>query len=100
MDLSTETNIRIPIMKLLIVDACASHIVDDKTYLFPRMAVFDLMYNEFILTTNGFEHQPTTYHYFQLLTPQTLVLAAGAIQYALFAHVSGKMPSVMFSQDE
>jgi hypothetical protein len=64
------------------------------------MKVLDFCYHEFFFTANSLGRQLTTSQIFQFRTPQTLALAAGAIHYVLSAYTSGKIATVMFSQDE
>ena len=100
MDLRFETELRIQVEELLFDDAYLSKVVDDKKSWFIGMEVLDPIYHQFVFTANGLGRQPTTSQYFQLLTPQTLALAAAAIHCALSEYASGKKATGMFSQDE
>ena len=63
------------------------------------MEVLDLIYRPFVFTANSLGRQRTTSQFFQLLTPQTLVLVAAAIHCALSEYATGKKVTVMCSQD-
>jgi len=64
------------------------------------MEVLDLIYLQYFFTANSLQHQATTSHYFQPLTPLTLVLAAADIHFSLSEYASWKQATVMFSQYE
>jgi len=75
-------------------------VVGDKKPWFTRMEVLDPINHQFSFTANSLGRQPVTSQYFQPLAPQTLVLVAAAIHWALSEYASGKKATVMFSQDE
>jgi hypothetical protein len=79
LDLRSETELQTQVKELLLDDAYLSKVVDDKKSWFNQKEVFDLIYHQFVFTTNRLEHQPTTSQYFQPVTVQTLALAAAAI---------------------
>jgi hypothetical protein len=100
LDLGSETELQIQVKELLFDDVYLSKVIDNKKAWFTQMEVLDLIYHQFFLTTNSLGQQPTTSQFFQPLTPQTLALVATAIHYALSEYATGKMVTVMFSQDE
>jgi len=64
------------------------------------MEVLDLIYHQFFFTANRLVCQPTTFQFYELLTLQTLTLAALVIHFLPSEYVSGKKSTVMISQDE
>jgi len=94
------TELRMKLKLLLFDDVYLSNVVDDKNSWFTGMEVLDIMNDQCFFTANSVGPQPTTSQYFQLLAPQTLALAAAAINCALSEYASGKKATVMFSQDE
>jgi len=64
------------------------------------MEVFDLIYAQFIFTTNSLGRQLTTSQFFQLLTPLTLLLVTAAIHCMLSEYATWKKIAVIFSQDK
>jgi len=99
-DVVAQTELLIEVKKRLFDDAYRSNIVNDKKSRFTCMEVLDPIYLQFFFTADSVGRQPTTSQYFQLLTLQTLVLAAAAIHWALSEYAGGKKATVMFSQDE
>jgi hypothetical protein len=77
-----------PVNNLLFNDVYLSQDVDDTKSWFTRMEVLDLVYPQFSFTAKSLGHQPTTSQYFQPLIPQTSVLVAAAIHYALCEYAS------------
>jgi hypothetical protein len=64
------------------------------------MEVFDIIYHQFFFTANSLGRQPTTSQFCRPLAPQMLALVPAAIHCALSEYATGKMITVMFSQDE
>ena len=64
------------------------------------MEVLDHIYDQFFFTANISGQQPATAQYIQPLAPQTVALAAAAIQCLLSHYDSRKKATALFSQDE
>jgi hypothetical protein len=95
-----ETDLLINVKDRLFNDSSLSKLVNDKKSWFTQMEVLDIIFHQFFFTANSLGCQPTTVQYFLPLAPQTLALAAAAIDCTLSGYASGKMAIVMFSQDE
>jgi len=62
--------------------------------------VLHLIYHLFFFTANILGRQLTTSQFIQPLTPQTFMVVAAGIHWALCEYATGKNVTVMFSQDE
>jgi len=74
--------------------------VDDSVSWFMRMELLDLIHCHFLITANSVGRQPSSFQYFQPLTPLTFVLAATAIHSAQSEYACRTKATVMFSEDE
>ena len=99
-DLWSETKLRIQVKEVMFDDQYLSKVVDNEKSWFTQVEMHDLICHQFFFTANSWGCQPPTSQYFQPLTPQTLALVAAAIQCALSEYASGKIVTVMISQDE
>jgi hypothetical protein len=100
LNLESETEVQIQVKERLFADAYLSKVINDRKAWFTRLEVFDIIYHQFRFTANSLGRQPTTSQLFQPLTVQTLALVAAAIHCTLSKYATGKMVTVMFSQDE
>jgi hypothetical protein len=100
LDSGSETELRIQVKELPLVDAYLSKIIKDKISCFTTMEVLDSIYPQFFFTANCLGRQPATPQFFQPLALQTLALVAAAIHCALSENATGKTVTVMCSQDE
>lgn len=85
---------------ILLDEAYLSKVTDDQKSEFTRMEVLDLIYHQFLFNTNSLRRQPTISQCIQHLTLQTLARMAAAIGCTLLDYGSGKMVTIMISQDE
>jgi len=99
-DFRSQTELQIQVMQLLFNVAYLSRVMDDKKSWFTWPEVLDLIYDQFVFTTNILGHLHTTSQYFQPLALQTFVLAVAAIHCALSEDPSGNKATGMISQDE
>jgi len=100
LDLGSETELQIQVRELLFDDAYLSMVMNDKKSWFTRMEVLGTIYNQFFFTANSLGRQPTTSQFSQPLSLQTLAVVAAAIHCAVSEYATGKMVTVMFSQDD
>jgi len=88
------------VRELLFDNAYLLNVIDDKKSLFIWMDALDLVSNYFFFTTNSLGRRPTTSPFFQSLSPQKLALVAAVVHCTRAEYGTGKMVTVMFSQDE
>jgi len=74
--------------------------VENKGIFFTEVDIVNVIYHTFFIPANHLGCQPAKSQLFQFLTHQTLVLAGAAIRCVLCADCSGKMATLVFSQDK
>jgi len=99
-NLLSETQLRIQVKELLFSDAYLCKVVDDKILWFMGIQIVNPIYHQLFFVGNSSGCQATTCQYVQPLALQTLALAAADMHCALSEFASGKMATVMISQDK